>query len=131
MSQSIVVSGESGAGKTESSKFIMKYLANLGLVDGHLSRLEEMILEGALWHFLKPPFSDRQPNHRPANPILEAFGNAKTTRNKNSSRFGKFIEIQGTAENAPFDRKLLDTLLDLAVAGCAELTEIQKKALSE
>ena len=44
---------------------------------------------------------------------------------------GEFIEIQGTAENAPFDRKLLDTLLDLAVAGCAELTEIQKKALSE
>lgn len=73
LSQSIIVSGESGAGKTESCKFIMKYLANLGGVDGHLSSLEETILE--------------------ANPVLESFGNAKTIRNKNSSRFGKFTEI--------------------------------------
>lgn len=44
---------------------------------------------------------------------------------------GKFIEIQGTAEGAAFDRELLDKLLDLAVTGCDELTGIQKKALSE
>ncbi|GAB7101361.1 ribonuclease PH [Thermobifida fusca] len=56
---------------------------------------------------------------------------AETDMNVVVTGTGEFIEIQGTAENAPFDRKLLDTLLDLAVAGCAELTEIQKKALSE
>jgi ribonuclease PH len=43
---------------------------------------------------------------------------------------GRFIEVQGTAEGAPFDRALLDSLLNLAVAGCAELTQRQKSALS-
>jgi ribonuclease PH len=42
---------------------------------------------------------------------------------------GRFIEVQGTAEGAPFDRDELNGLLDLAVLGCAELTAIQRKAL--
>ena len=55
---------------------------------------------------------------------------AETDMNVVCSGDGKFIEVQGTAEGKPFDRALLDSLLDLAVAGCAELTALQKAALS-
>jgi len=44
---------------------------------------------------------------------------------------GRFVEVQGTAEGTPFDRAELDALLDLAVAGCAELSRIQRHALGE
>ncbi|XWS31463.1 hypothetical protein CRYUN_Cryun23aG0078300 [Craigia yunnanensis] len=74
-SNSILVSGESGAGKTETTKMLMCYLAYLG---GHAAAegrtVERKVLE--------------------SNPVLEAFGNAKTVRNNNSSRSGKFVEIQ-------------------------------------
>jgi ribonuclease PH len=55
---------------------------------------------------------------------------AETDMNVVMTGDGAFIEVQGTAEGAPFDRALLDALLDLAVAGCAELTGIQQRVLS-
>ncbi|CAM9626880.1 unnamed protein product, partial [Discosporangium mesarthrocarpum] len=79
--QSILVSGESGAGKTETTKIIMKYLAILG---GHDS---EALLAG------DDSVISIEQQVLQSNPILEAFGNARTVRNDNSSRFGKFIEI--------------------------------------
>ncbi|XP_045582191.1 myosin heavy chain, muscle isoform X2 [Procambarus clarkii] len=76
--QSMLITGESGAGKTENTKKVLSYFANVGATT-------------------KKPGEDAKPNLEDqivqTNPILEAFGNAKTTRNDNSSRFGKFIRI--------------------------------------
>jgi ribonuclease PH len=55
---------------------------------------------------------------------------AETDMNVVCTGDGRFVEVQGTAEREPFDRKLLDGLLDLAIAGCAELTAIQQAALA-
>jgi ribonuclease PH len=54
---------------------------------------------------------------------------AQTDMNVVCAGDGRFVEIQGTAEREPFDRDLLDRLLDLAVAGCADLARLQREAL--
>lgn len=91
ISQSIIVSGESGAGKTESTKYLLKYLCDSVATAGPI---EQKILDGKLV-ILKLRIDEEIVIIVifTANPILEAFGNAKTTRNNNSSRFGKFIEV--------------------------------------
>jgi myosin-6 len=94
--QSIVVSGESGAGKTETCKHIMRFMASVGGKGeiGVIDDLEQKVLD--------------------ANPILEAFGNAKTLRNDNSSRFGKFTELhfqRGEDNTATLVGASIDTYL--------------------
>lgn len=81
--QTIVVSGESGAGKTVSAKYIMRYFATRESPDNPGQRSKK----GA------ESMSETEEQILATNPIMEAFGNAKTTRNDNSSRFGKYIEI--------------------------------------
>ncbi|KAG6020339.1 hypothetical protein E4U19_005113 [Claviceps sp. Clav32 group G5] len=81
--QTIVVSGESGAGKTVSAKYIMRYFATRESPDNPGARSKRGT----------ETMSETEEQILATNPIMEAFGNAKTTRNDNSSRFGKYIEI--------------------------------------
>ncbi|KAI6038967.1 myosin 5 [Pisolithus marmoratus] len=84
MGQTIIVSGESGAGKTESAKFIMRYIASVNPPGSTTKSRTKLSLEES---------SEIERQILATNPILESFGNAKTTRNDNSSRFGKYIQI--------------------------------------
>ncbi len=89
MNQSIVISGESGAGKTEATKYIMKYLARI------TKKKEKWGSEEGL-PFVSPDgkkMAALEDRVLSSNPLLETFGNAQTLRNDNSSRFGKFIHI--------------------------------------
>ena len=78
--QSILVSGESGAGKTETVKIAMNHMASVqrGPTSGGGDTFEDPVVERVLQ----------------SNPLLESFGNAKTVRNDNSSRFGKYTQLQ-------------------------------------
>lgn len=93
--QTIIVSGESGAGKTVSAKYIMRYYASVQDESSHsheMSEIEHRILA--------------------TNPIMEAFGNAKTTRNDNSSRFGKYLSISFNKENQILGAQIKTYLLE-------------------
>jgi len=89
-SQSILISGESGAGKTETTKIVMLYLTTLGTPEDSSGPNVEVGVEEVHDSNEKLSIMERVLQ---SNPILEAFGNAKTLRNDNSSRFGKFIEL--------------------------------------
>uniref|UniRef100_A0A3P8V5S4 Myosin, heavy chain 6, cardiac muscle, alpha n=1 Tax=Cynoglossus semilaevis TaxID=244447 RepID=A0A3P8V5S4_CYNSE len=96
--QSVLITGESGAGKTVNTKRVIQYFASIAAVSGGSKKdaskgtLEDQIIQ--------------------ANPALEAFGNAKTSRNDNSSRFGKFIRIHfgtsGKLSSADVETYLLE-----------------------
>ncbi|PFH37755.1 myosin D [Besnoitia besnoiti] len=90
-SQTIIVSGESGAGKTETTKMVMRYLAT-----SRSGNLDQKIQTAIM----------------AANPVLEAFGNAKTVRNNNSSRFGRFMLLDVAKEGGIQHGKVVAFLLE-------------------
>uniref|UniRef100_A0A8C5DZN3 Unconventional myosin-Ic-like n=1 Tax=Gouania willdenowi TaxID=441366 RepID=A0A8C5DZN3_GOUWI len=90
--QCILISGESGAGKTEASKKILLYYTVTCPTGDHMAALGERLLQ--------------------SNPVLEAFGNAKTLRNDNSSRFGKYMDVQFDFKGVPVGGHILNYLLE-------------------
>lgn len=90
--QCVIISGESGAGKTVAAKFIMSYISKVSGGGDKVQHVKDIILQ--------------------SNPLLEAFGNAKTVRNNNSSRFGKYFEIQFSRGGAPDGGKISNFLLE-------------------
>ena len=95
--QCVIISGESGAGKTVCAKYIMGYVSKVsgGNQLAKVQHVKDIILQ--------------------SNPLLEAFGNAKTLRNNNSSRFGKYVEIQFKRSGAPEGGKVTNFLLEKVI----------------
>ncbi|KAF7712861.1 Myosin [Penicillium ucsense] len=91
--QCVIISGESGAGKTEAAKRIMQYIASVsGGSDSSIQQTKDMVLA--------------------TNPLLESFGNAKTLRNNNSSRFGKYLELEFNSNGEPVGANITNYLLE-------------------
>ncbi|KAI7864312.1 P-loop containing nucleoside triphosphate hydrolase protein [Spinellus fusiger] len=91
--QCIIISGESGAGKTEAAKRIMQYIAAVsGGQSSSIQEIKDMVLA--------------------TNPLLESFGCAKTLRNNNSSRHGKYLEIQFNSQGEPVGAVITNYLLE-------------------
>ncbi|TMW55855.1 hypothetical protein Poli38472_008503 [Pythium oligandrum] len=104
--QAILVSGESGSGKTESTKFLMKFLTSVGHeFSSNGSTLSDDGVESS-------DIIEIGKRILQTNPILESFGNAQTIRNDNSSRFGKFIKIQFDGENQIIGAEIASYLLE-------------------
>ncbi|KAM7532769.1 hypothetical protein Aperf_G00000129579 [Anoplocephala perfoliata] len=89
--QSILCTGESGAGKTENTKKVIQYLASVATSTKNQKTTPGNII--SKFHLNDVNIGELEAQLLKANPILEAFGNAKTIKNDNSSRFGKFIRI--------------------------------------
>ncbi|EIE22795.1 hypothetical protein COCSUDRAFT_47698 [Coccomyxa subellipsoidea C-169] len=115
--QAILISGESGAGKTESAKMVMQYLAHrtAPLQSPQKPGQKPQIKSQHSQQFQLEDMSKQAPIEEQvleSNPLLEAFGNAKTVRNDNSSRFGKFVEIDfdgaGRVSGASINTYLLE-----------------------
>ncbi|EDQ89910.1 uncharacterized protein MONBRDRAFT_16848 [Monosiga brevicollis MX1] len=92
LDQVILISGESGAGKTEASKKILQFLALSSTNTGKAGNIRDRLLQ--------------------SNPILESFGNAKTIRNDNSSRFGKYMACNFDFKGEPLSGKIVNYLLE-------------------
>ena len=90
--QCVIISGESGAGKTEASKHIQQYIAAVSGGGLEVDLIKKKFIQ--------------------SNPLLEAFGNAKTIRNNNSSRFGKYFELLFDATGRPHGGKVSNYLLE-------------------
>ncbi|XP_068126384.1 unconventional myosin-Ic isoform X3 [Hyperolius riggenbachi] len=90
--QCILISGESGSGKTEASKKVLQYYAVTCPASDQVETVKDRLLQ--------------------SNPVLEAFGNAKTLRNDNSSRFGKYMDVQFDYKGAPVGGHILNYLLE-------------------
>ncbi|XP_078343654.1 unconventional myosin-If-like isoform X1 [Oculina patagonica] len=91
--QCVIISGESGAGKTVSAKHIINFMNKVsGMGSERVEQVKDVIFQ--------------------SNSLLEAFGNAKTMRNNNSSRFGKFLEIQFNEKSQPDGGKIYTFLLE-------------------
>ncbi|KAL0134329.1 hypothetical protein PUN28_001256 [Cardiocondyla obscurior] len=97
-SHCVIISGESGAGKTVAAKYIMSYVARVSGGGKKVQKVKDVILE--------------------SNPLLEAFGNAKTVRNNNSSRFGKYVEMQFGLGGQPNGGKISNFLLEKSRVTC-------------
>ncbi|XP_077435972.1 unconventional myosin-Ib isoform X5 [Vanacampus margaritifer] len=90
--QCILITGESGTGKTEASKLVMSYVAAVCGKGQEVNKVKEQLLQ--------------------SNPVLEAFGNAKTVRNDNSSRFGKYMDIEFDFKGDPLGGVISNYLLE-------------------
>lgn len=90
--QSVIISGESGAGKTESAKLLLHYISSVSGSGNKSAYIKEVILQ--------------------CNPLLESFGNAKTVRNDNSSRFGKYLELYFDDKGQPVGGQTSNFLLE-------------------
>ncbi|XP_075757940.1 LOW QUALITY PROTEIN: unconventional myosin-Ia [Pelodiscus sinensis] len=90
--QCVLITGESGAGKTEASKQVMSYVAAVCGKGEQVNQVKEQLLK--------------------SNPVLEAFGNAKTIRNDNSSRFGKYMDVEFDFKGEPLGGVITNYLLE-------------------
>jgi len=120
-SQAIIITGESGAGKTEASKHIMSYLASIStsaMASNNTNVRSKSFVQkkgayaSASLHLTQQQQDQVRNQILKSNPLLESFGNAKTVRNNNSSRFGKYMEIffslQGTIIGGQVTQFLLE-----------------------